>query len=228
MLHNVLQMDPVLTLLNAVNVKLNTSFNKTNCVLSAPSRTNDLNRNAKFELFCLPSSGVIGKYTIYYNRLHATAIMSNRRNVERKQAIYVSDLLLQINELNGIWITSNDIIDQLLPPKNGNEGKINYFSFLNFAENSWFWYSGVGSDYISPVIAPKIQNEPNVVLDIGCHGWALVETNTDENGALREVIVNEHAEACGWDSGLTLRGSGNMRFIESARSGSGAMHFKMS
>ena len=220
---NSLQQDPVGTLLAAVSQQVGFTLTKTNTVVNAPTRVEFRNRNSRFEIRCLPSSGRLGKIVVYYNRIHVSALGLVR--VERNQSDYVSDLLGAVNAQKGVYISNVDIIDEALPPRIYNLGKIELD--LSFAAGSWFWYSGVPSVSVALPVAPIVYPANGTAIDAGCHGYAYTQSLADGSGGFTEVVLDAHSVLCGWDPGTNLKGTGWLRFIEpviSARSG--AMMFK--
>lgn len=224
---NVKQSDAVATILQAVSSKVGFSLTKQNCIINSPTLVEGKPRNSMLEIVCLPESGRLGKIRVYYQRIHKDELPNFM--VERKNALYASELLPALNATCGVDIKPSDIFDMALPALSLNSGKFDIKPFIVFTASSWLFYDASSVYPSNPLIAPLEPVATEVVLDVGCHGWQLVQTtyNTGQESGLVETVVDEHSVLCGWSPELGMRGTGWMRFIDKApANGQGLNKFK--
>lgn len=93
-------------------------------------------RNTHVVITPVTSSGLYGKRIFHYNRIHISEL--GTVTVEKGSATTVYQLLSAINVKYGLYLTEDDVIDQVLSPIITGEIEVD----LEIKPTSLAWYAG--------------------------------------------------------------------------------------
>lgn len=187
--------DPKLVLLSIINQLDGGAISTADVDFDLPQRATGPTplRNTKVRLFPKMTSEYFGSRLFWYNRIHVSEISPIAVNKGTANSYW--DLIDEINETYGLFLSTDDIVDTPIPPE--QTGLI--YLTLDINPNSLMFYGGpliITPDYTAD--GPSGPPVAGTLLSQACSGLDLMGTFADGSGGSYVGLLEANSLSCGY------------------------------